>query len=333
MMARFGFRLKHTVLIIVMLLCPVLTLAQNYDDVQPNGAEKFQTCLRQFGSTVQAYDAQDDFGGLGSYRLSVNNLFAANVCRGAAPKYVSYNWNYCDFKGPPAVYNRLFSVGNLLARPAMQDKLVQQLIIAKSVNQKDLLLQDAMQPLQRFQNSADLLGGLLYRKGVTAVKLLAIADINSFDGLGYSTRDYVNFYAQCAGDNTAGQRRALFDAETLPKTQTNVPTIALNWLKLSDMPASLKEKLLAKVPELRLVFNPREEHRYATFTFGAETTQSILVGLTGVDFCNDTRCTYYLFRNNFADALTFYAGAVQGAGNQKGFYIDGFYKPVEELNK
>jgi hypothetical protein len=301
---------------------------------QNNADQKFFQCLRDVGNNVLPYTTFDTYGAVGSYRFTVNSMYEAGVCQGRAPYYTSYDWTLCNFRGPPAVYNKVYGAKDLLSRPDLQDKLVEQLVIKRSVDNKELLLTNALQPIKGFQNASDVFGALLYRKGAAAVKLLALADINSADRLGYTTRDYVRFYADCAGNNTSNAtRRALFTETPDTTGQQTAASQAqrIAWLKLSDMPADIKEKVLSKVPELRLVFGPQEQHGYINFILGDDRTQSVLVGLTGPDFCKGKQCTYYLFRNNFANVVIFYAGQVMMAPGQNGFYIDGFYKPVGEL--
>ena len=301
---------------------------------QNAAAQDVLACLRSVNNKPQPYDQADAMNALGAYRFSVNSLFNAGICQGRSPSYVSYDWDVCDFKGPPALYNRITSAGNILAQPALQDRLAQQLVIQQAETHKDMKLDDELRPLRRSQNASDLLGALLYRKGETALKLLTLAHIDSLDGNGYATSDYIKFFTDCAGGAPALTRTGGFVATSTAAAQTPAPTNAQSvpWRKLNDLPADLKAKMLLKVPELSLVLNPREQHAYALVTIGPETTQTLMVALTGSDFCNGTHCTYYLFRNGFADVIIFYAGQVLLAPGRNGLYVDGFYKPVEELN-
>lgn len=323
---------------LMLMLSSTSAMAQVVDDA------KFYSCLRQSGPVIKPYDAVYSDGSISGYRFRVNDLFLAGMCTGQAPAFSSYNWQLCDFKGPAAVANRVSSVDQLLQRPDLQDRLIQDIIVKKSIANRNLMLSSNLSEFQRYRNGADLLGSLLYRKGAAAVKLYALTDINSADKFAYTTRDYIKFFGSCAGSNQPGRERQLFaDNEkrsTTPlqmaaKTAPVVNAAAENlpWQPLNNMAADTKDKILHKVPELRLVFGTTEKHLYAETKLSSDEGHDMMLRLTGPDFCSSQRCTYYFFRNNFKDVVIFYAGSVRTAAGQDGFYIDGFYKTIGEIGK
>lgn len=312
-------------------------MAQVVDDA------KFYSCLRQSGKVVKPYDMRESNGSVSGYRFHVNDLFTAGMCRGQAPLFGSYNWNLCDFKGPAALANHIGSVDQLLERPDMQDRIIHDIIVKKSVANRNLILDSDLSDVQRYRNGPDLLGSLVYRKGSAAVKLLVLTDINSADRLGYTVRDYIKFFGNCAGSNQVARERRLFDTDLQKKDQGTITAVQqqkapasaqpLSWQLLNTLPESAKERILHKVPELRLVINTPEKHLYTDVQLPSTTSTDLLVRLTGADFCNFKACTYYFFRNNFKDVIIFYAGDVRAAPGQDGLYIDGFYKAVEEIGQ
>jgi hypothetical protein len=310
--------MKLFLVALMILIYPMQVVAQE---------TKLDTCLRQMGNKVLPYDYADKNGAIGSYRLSVNDLFDAGFCLGKSPSLRSYQWSLCDFRGLGAQVSKVYNVESVIKNPEIQRLIMRQAFTQKF--NRHLTTGNVFRDM-----AADIEASLIYTKGRAAAKLYKHTNIAIIDRQARSMRSYEALYQICADEKNPVihhvSKPVTHDKQSIDHRDYKPADIT--WYPLNQMPEDSRIKILDFAPELRLVFGTNEKHVFSFLPRQTEWTY-LIMRLSGSDFCTQGSCVYYIYDKDNNSMKTFYAKHVHQEWMSRGLYIDGFFKKMDEIGR
>jgi hypothetical protein len=297
----------------------------NSSQAQDYGYRSINFCLMQMDKGTYRYTDKTADGHLGAYRFDVNALFDVGACTGPAPRVRSTNWNLCDFRGLMAIDNFIRQPDDILGRGDTQD-LYMDLIRKKFITtHKDFLADKTVSLLQKYDNHADLLAALAYKKGFKAVQLYLLTNVNALDKSGLSMKDYWQNMQQCGGGNRPRGMAQPKATHPLANMNFKVP-LEFDWKPVT--PDIVKTITAYRKAPLEIIDEVIKNNKldgllYDTIDLNGDGTAGMQFMLNNSYYCGSGGCMYVITEDGGKLTESTTTTRIRPAVN--GVYVNGVY--------